>query len=128
MAFAGIGSLFTVPGRRTMKKLPISVSMISGAEAGRIGRALESVREWTSEIIVVLNEEVRDGTEEIALRHGAKVFRGPWRGYKAQKNSAAAKATLESAKLRGGHTCHDDDKCGSHEDLELHASFRAVSP
>src|SRR3954469_257654 len=33
-------------GRRVMKKLPISVSMISGAEAGRIGRALESVREW----------------------------------------------------------------------------------
>src|SRR5215468_1103927 len=95
MAFAGIGSLFTVPGQRAMKKLPISVSMISGAEAGRIGRALESVREWTSEIIVVLNEEVRDGTEELALRHGAKVVREPWRGYKAQKNSAAAKATQE---------------------------------
>ena len=95
MAFAGISSLFTVPGHRAMKKLPISVSMISGAEAGRIGRALESIREWTSEIIVVLNEEVKDGTEEIALRHGARVFREPWRGYKAQKNSAAAKTTQE---------------------------------
>src|SRR4029077_17655024 len=78
---------------QAMKKLPISVSMVSGAEAGRIGRALGSVAEWTSEIIVVLNEEARDGTEEIALRYGARVFREPWRGYKAQKNSAAAKAT-----------------------------------
>ena len=78
-----------------MTRLPISVSVISGAEAGRIGRALESVADWTSEIIVVLNEEVRDGTEEIARRHGAKIFREPWKGYIAQKNSAAQKATQE---------------------------------
>ena len=32
-----------------MTKLPITVSMISGAEAPRIGRALESVAGWTSE-------------------------------------------------------------------------------
>jgi len=69
--------------------------MISGAEAGRIGRALESVADWTSELIVVLNEEVRDGTEEIARRHGAKVFREPWKGHIAQKNSAAEKAAGE---------------------------------
>ena len=37
--------------------------MISGAEAHRIGKALASVAEWTSEIVVVLNEEVSDGTE-----------------------------------------------------------------
>lgn len=76
-----------------MNKLPISVSIISGAEAARIGRALESVAGWTSEIVVVLNEDVRDGTEEIAVRHGAKLFREPWKGHIAQKNSAAAKAT-----------------------------------
>jgi glycosyltransferase involved in cell wall biosynthesis len=76
-----------------MNRLPISVCIISGAEARRIGRALESVAEWTTEIIVVLNEEVRDGTEEIALKHGAKVFREPWKGYVAQKNSALHKAT-----------------------------------
>ena len=67
--------------------------MISGAEADRIGRALESVAGWTSEIIVVLNEEVRDGTEEIARKFGAKVFREEWKGHIAQKNSAAAKAS-----------------------------------
>src|SRR5258708_177471 len=57
-----------------MKKLPISVCMISAAEARRIARALESVAGWAGEIIVVLNEDVRDGTDEIAARYGAKVF------------------------------------------------------
>lgn len=71
----------------------MSVCLISGAEASRIGRALESVAGWTSEIIVVLNSEVTDGTEEIARQHGAKVFREPWKGFVGQKNSAQAKAT-----------------------------------
>ena len=75
-----------------MSKMPISVCLISGAEANRIGRALESVAGWTSEIVVVLNEDVRDGTEEIARALGAQVFREPWKGHIAQKNSAAAKA------------------------------------
>ncbi len=76
-----------------MNRLPISVCMISRAEAGGIGRSLQSVADWTSEIIVVLNEEVTDGTEEIARAHGAKVFREPWKGHIAQKNSTAQKAT-----------------------------------
>jgi glycosyltransferase involved in cell wall biosynthesis len=69
--------------------------MISGAEAERIGRALGSVSDWVSEIVVVLNQEVHDGTEELARQHGAKVFREPWKGHIAQKNSAADKATGE---------------------------------
>ena len=76
-----------------MNKLPVSVCIIAGAEERRIGRALKSVADWAAEIIVVLNEDVRDGTEEIALKHGAKVFREPWKGFVAQKNSAADKAT-----------------------------------
>ncbi len=60
-----------------MNKLPISVCMISGAEAARIGRSLESVAAWASEILVVVNEEVRDGTADIAGRFGAKVFHEP---------------------------------------------------
>jgi glycosyltransferase involved in cell wall biosynthesis len=67
--------------------------MISGAEAHRIGGALESVAGWTSEIVVVLNEDARDGTEEMCLRHGARVFREPWKGFIGQKNSVAAMAT-----------------------------------
>lgn len=77
------------------QKIPLSVCMVSGAEAGRIGRALKSVAGWVSEIIVVLNEEVQDGTEEIASQHGAKIFREPWKGMIAQKQSAAQKASCE---------------------------------
>ena len=69
--------------------------MISGAEAHRIGRALKSVSDWAGEIVVVLNQEVNDGTEEIARQLGAVVFREPWKGHVAQKNSAAAKAREE---------------------------------
>jgi glycosyltransferase involved in cell wall biosynthesis len=74
------------------KPLPLSVCMISGAEAPRIGRALESIAGWASEIVVVLNEQVDDGTDQIALRYGAKVYREPWKGFIAQKNSCADKA------------------------------------
>jgi len=76
-----------------MHKLPISVCLIAGAEEARIGRTLESVSGWVAEIVVVLNSEVSDATEEIALRHGARVYREPWKGFRDQKNSAAAKAT-----------------------------------
>ncbi|HZT23127.1 MAG TPA: glycosyltransferase family 2 protein [Verrucomicrobiae bacterium] len=78
-----------------MLKLPISVCLIAGNEARRIRRALESVAGWTSEIIVVLNDDVNDGTDKIAESFGAKVFREPWKGHIAQKNSAAARAGAE---------------------------------
>jgi len=74
------------------QRLPISVCMISGAEAHRIRRALDSVAGWTSEIIVVINDDVSDGTDRIIESYGAKVFREPWKGHIAQKNSAAQKA------------------------------------
>src|SRR5208337_1592719 len=72
--------------------LPVSVCLISGSEAGRIRRTLASVAGWAAEIHVVLNEEVRDGTDRVAAEFGAHVFREPWKGYAAQKNSAAQKA------------------------------------
>lgn len=80
---------------KKMTRLPISVCVVSAAEAHRIGKALASVADWTSEIVVVLNEEVTDGTEEIAKSHGAKVIRERWKGMVGQKASAAAKATQE---------------------------------
>jgi glycosyltransferase involved in cell wall biosynthesis len=78
-----------------MNKLPISVSLISGPEAARIGRTLQSVHEWTKEIVVVLNEEVQDGTEEIALRYGTgtRVIRKPWAGFRDQKNISLRETT-----------------------------------
>ena len=75
-----------------MDQLPVSVCVISGAERARIGRALESVAGWTREIIVVLNQEVADGTDEVARQFGAQVFREPWKGFRDQKNSATTKA------------------------------------
>ena len=77
------------------QSLPISVCIIAGNEAARIRRALESVSSWTTEIIVVLNEDVSDGTDKIAESFGAKIFREPWKGYVAQKNSAAQKTSCE---------------------------------
>jgi len=78
---------------RTIKRLPITVCMIAGAEEHRIRRALESVACWTTEIVVVMNDDVRDQTQQIAEEFGAKVFRESWKGHIAQKNSAAEKAT-----------------------------------
>jgi glycosyltransferase involved in cell wall biosynthesis len=76
-------------------RLPVSVCLIAGNEAHRIRRALESVIGWTSEIVVVVNDDVGDGTDQIAESAGAKVFREPWKGHVAQKNSAAQKASAE---------------------------------
>jgi glycosyltransferase involved in cell wall biosynthesis len=75
--------------------LPLSVCIIAGNEARRIEKALESVAVWTCEIILLLNEDVNDGTDKIAELFGAKVFREPWKGHIAQKNSAALKASQE---------------------------------
>jgi glycosyltransferase involved in cell wall biosynthesis len=74
-------------------KLPVSVCIISGAEAHRIGRALDSVSGWTEEIVVVLNQEAADGTDRIAGERGARVVREPWQGFVAQKNSVLSKAS-----------------------------------
>ncbi len=75
--------------------LPISVCLIAGNEAHRLARTLTSVADWASEIIVVLNADASDGTDKIAAEFGAKVFREPWAGHIAQKNSAAQKAGCE---------------------------------
>ena len=69
--------------------------MIAGAEAKRIRRALDSVAGWAGEIVVVVNDDVADGTEQIAASYGAKVFREPWKGFVGQKRSTLAKTTLE---------------------------------
>jgi glycosyltransferase involved in cell wall biosynthesis len=77
-----------------VNKLPISVCIISGAEARRIGKCLDSVAQWTSEIVVVLNSDAQDGTEAIAASFGAKIHRHPWQGFREQKNLALSYATL----------------------------------
>jgi glycosyltransferase involved in cell wall biosynthesis len=76
-----------------MAKLPVSVCIIAGAEAGRIGRVLQSVSGRAEEVIVVLNEGVNDGTEALCAAQGAKIYREPWKGFVGQKNSVAEKAS-----------------------------------
>jgi glycosyltransferase involved in cell wall biosynthesis len=75
------------------EKLPISVCVVSAAEVSRIGATLESVAPWAAEIVVVLNEDVTDGTDEVARRYGARVFREPWKGFVGQKQSVSDKAS-----------------------------------
>lgn len=69
-----------------MAVLPISVCLVSGAEEQRIARCLESVAGWTGEIVVVINEEVRDRTAAIVTEFGGRVIRHPWQGFREQKN------------------------------------------
>lgn len=76
-----------------MSALPISVCLVSGAEESRIGRCLDSVAGWTRELVVVLNEEVRDGTEARILERGGRVIRHPWQGFREQKNLVLGYAT-----------------------------------
>src|SRR5690606_30654558 len=76
-----------------MATLPLSVCLVSGAEAQRIGRCLRSVSDWAGEIVVVLNQEVRDGTEEAIIASGGRVIRHPWQGFRQQKNLVLEHAT-----------------------------------
>ncbi len=72
-----------------MTKLPISVCLVAGNEAHRIRPALDSVKDWTSELIVAIDDQVTDGTDKLAAAGGAKVIRQPWRGHAAHRNFAA---------------------------------------
>lgn len=76
----------------TRTPMPVSVCVVSGAEAHRIGRMLESVADWVEEILVVLDDRTTDDTQTIVERFGGQVFREPWKGFVGQKNAASAKA------------------------------------
>lgn len=90
---AGRYSSPCVQSDTAMNRLPISVCIVSGAEAHRIGAALESIASWTSEIVVVVDDRTTDGTDVVVEQFGGKVFREPWKGFIGQKNSAAEKST-----------------------------------
>ena len=76
-----------------MTRLPISVCLVVGNEAHRIRPALDSVKDWTSELILAIDDKVTDGTDKIAKSYGARVFSQPWRGHAAHRNFASAHAT-----------------------------------
>lgn len=70
-----------------MPRPPLSVTIITLNEEKNIARAIESVRGFAQEIIVV-DSGSHDRTKEIATSLGARVIENPWRGYGQQKNFA----------------------------------------
>jgi glycosyltransferase involved in cell wall biosynthesis len=76
-----------------MTKLPISVCIVAANEAHRIRPALDSVKDWTSEIVVAIDDHVTDGTDKIGLAYGAKVVSQPWSNCAAHRNFASVHAT-----------------------------------
>ncbi len=74
------------------QKLPLSVSFITFNEESNLPRALDSIKDIASEIIVV-DSHSTDKTREIAKKYGAKVYEENWKGHIAQKNSALEKCT-----------------------------------
>lgn len=75
-----------------MPRPPLSVTIITLNEEANLPRAIESVRGFAQEILVV-DSGSTDHTVEIARHLGAKVLTNPWRGYGQQKNFAQSQAT-----------------------------------
>lgn len=65
--------------------------IVARNEARNLPRCLASVRGWTSEMIVALNDTT-DGSEAVARDAGARVQHLPWRGFRDTKNDALALA------------------------------------
>lgn len=70
-----------------MARPSLSVTIVTLNEEKNIARAIESVRSFAQEILVV-DSGSQDRTREIAEHLGAKVLQNPWRGYGQQKNFA----------------------------------------
>ena len=67
-----------------MSTLPISVFIIALNEADRIGRAINSVKGWVDEIIVI-DSGSHDKTVQVVTDLGASVLHHDWPGYGLQK-------------------------------------------
>jgi glycosyltransferase involved in cell wall biosynthesis len=65
----------------------ISVVIVARNEAGNLPRCLDSVKGWTAETIVVLNDTT-DDSAAIAAKFGARVVSLPWQGFRDTKNAA----------------------------------------
>lgn len=65
-------------------RLPISCFIIAKNEADRIGRTIESVRDWVDEIIVV-DSGSTDSTVSLCESLGCRVLYHHWQGYGLQK-------------------------------------------
>jgi len=65
-------------------RLPVSVFIIAKDEADRISRAIESVKEWVDEVVVV-DSGSEDETVAVSESLGARVVFNEWQGYGPQK-------------------------------------------
>ncbi len=72
--------------------LQLSVVIVAKNEAHNLPRCLASVRGWTAETVVVLNNTT-DASEQISRDHGATVHHTPWLGYRDTKNHALSLAS-----------------------------------
>jgi glycosyltransferase involved in cell wall biosynthesis len=73
------------------KMLKISTVVVALNAERSIGQALESIRGFSDEAVVV-DCGSADSTEKICLEKGARVIRKPWEGYARQKNFAVEQA------------------------------------
>lgn len=71
-------------------KIPVSVFIIAKDEEERLPIALNSVKDWVDEVIVV-DSGSEDETVEIAKGQGAKTFFNEWKGYGQQKRFGESK-------------------------------------
>lgn len=72
--------------------LPISVIIIAKNEEKNLPRCLDAVKDWTSEIVAVIND-CTDNTESILKSYGANVQNHPFSNYTDQKNHALSFAS-----------------------------------
>src|SRR5262252_3013632 len=77
-----------------LRRMSVSVCIITLNEERNIGRTLRSVKDFADEIIVV-DSGSTDATASIAQSFGASIFVEPWKGFARQKNSALEKASCD---------------------------------
>src|ERR1051326_896107 len=75
-----------------LRRMSVSVCIITLNEERNISRTLKSVQGFADEVIVV-DSGSTDATASIAQSFGAKVFVEPWNGFARQKNSSLEKAS-----------------------------------
>jgi glycosyltransferase involved in cell wall biosynthesis len=76
-----------------MPKLPISLVIIARDEAAAIGRCLDSVP-FASEKLVI-DSGSTDGTQQVAMEHGARIVHQNWLGFGPQRNFASTQAQFD---------------------------------
>lgn len=67
-----------------MKKLPLSIFIITKNEEKRIVPTIKAVKNWVDEVIII-DSGSEDDTVKIAKKLGCKVFYNKWKGYGQQK-------------------------------------------